>query len=83
MNCRDPPRIRSWMDRAAPSPIPEPMQVSCPHAHECPGCPLIELASTIGAFDTSQIKDNARIGFGGTSQLTTLKPGPMAGKKIG
>ncbi len=24
------------------------------------------------------LKDNARIGFGGTSQLTTLKPGPMA-----
>jgi acetate---CoA ligase (ADP-forming) len=24
------------------------------------------------------IKDGARIGFGGTSQLTTLKPGPMA-----
>jgi acyl-CoA synthetase (NDP forming) len=24
------------------------------------------------------LKDNARIGFGGTSQLTTLKPGPLA-----
>ncbi len=24
------------------------------------------------------LKDNVRIGFGGTSQLTTLKPGPMA-----
>ena len=24
------------------------------------------------------LKDNARIGFGGTSQLTSLKPGPMA-----
>ena len=24
------------------------------------------------------LKDNARIGFGGTSQLTTLKPGPIA-----
>ncbi len=24
------------------------------------------------------LRDNARIGFGGTSQLTTLKPGPMA-----
>src|SRR5688572_19643879 len=24
------------------------------------------------------LKDNARIGFGGTSQMSTLKPGPMA-----
>src|SRR6185503_11483203 len=25
-----------------------------------------------------KLKDDARIGFGGTSQLTSLKPGPMA-----
>lgn len=36
-------RILGWMDRAAPWKFPEPMQVSCPHAHECPGCPLIDL----------------------------------------
>jgi 23S rRNA (uracil1939-C5)-methyltransferase len=31
------------MDRAAPLKFPEPMQVSCPHARECPGCPLLDL----------------------------------------
>jgi 23S rRNA (uracil1939-C5)-methyltransferase len=31
------------MDRAAPWKFPEPMQVSCPHARECPGCPLLDL----------------------------------------
>jgi 23S rRNA (uracil1939-C5)-methyltransferase len=31
------------MDRAAPPSTLETMQVSCPHARECPGCPLIDL----------------------------------------
>jgi 23S rRNA (uracil1939-C5)-methyltransferase len=32
------------MDHAAPSEFPAPAPTFCPHAPECPGCPLIELA---------------------------------------